>query len=98
MDMIEQCLNALRASPIKLIFHAYGPHDHDHRWLLDVAHQCDLIIMDMSVGTHNDIIKGHLIALDKTHHFGRKNLGDIFPGYIEDPQGKMLVWLGEKIA
>ena len=95
LDMIERCLNALRGSPIKLLFHAYSPLDRDVRWLMDVAHQADIIVMDMTAGNHNDVIKGHLIAMDKTFHFGRKDLGDIFPGYIEDPQGKMLVWVGE---
>lgn len=93
---IESCLNILRGSPSKLIFHAYGPNDSDLRWLIDAAHQSDIIIMNMDQPSGADPIKGHLIALDKTFYFGRRDLESIFPGYIDDPQGKMLVWVGEQ--
>lgn len=95
LELIDRCLNSLRGSPIKLIFHAYNPNDRNINWLMDTAYQADIIIMDMTFPAPYDVIKGHLIAKDKLYHFGRKDLSDIFPGYIEDPLGKMITWLGE---
>lgn len=94
-QQVETCLNLLRNSPIKIIFHAFSPHDSDHAWLLDVAHQADIIIMDAEAKTAADIIKGQLISWDKCYYYGRKDLAKLFPGHIEDPTGKMLVWIAE---
>ena len=96
-DQIEHCLNALRSCPIRLIFYTFGPNDADMRWLLDAAHQSDIIIMNMDARSTVDVIKGHVISLDKTFYFGRKDLHAIFPGYIEDHVGKMLTWVGEQV-
>lgn len=92
---IESCLNTLRASPLRLIFYTYGPNDSDLRWLLDAAYQADIVILNMEMNSACDPIKGHIISWDKTCYFGRKDLQDIFPGYIDDPTGKMLTWVGE---
>lgn len=96
-DQVENCLNMLRASPIRLMFHMFGPNDNQSTWLIDVAHQADIIIMNMGINSAVDVIKGHMIAWNKTFYFGRKDLQEIFPGYIDDPQGKMLVWVGEQV-
>lgn len=94
---IENCLNTLRASPVKLIFYTYGPNDADLRWLLDAAYQADIIILNMETNSAADPIKGHMVAWDKCHYFGRKDLAEIFLGYIDDPTGKMLTWVGELV-
>lgn len=96
-DQIEHCLNMLRASPIRLIFNTFGPNDTDIKWLLDTAYQADIILMNMDANSTVDVLKGHMIAWDKTFYFGRKDLQDIFPGYIDDHVGKMLVWVGEEV-
>lgn len=95
-DQVEHCLNMLRASPIKLIFYNFGPNDTESPWLIDVAHQSEIIIMNMDARSTVDVIKGHLISWDKTYYFGRNDLQQIFPGYIEDHVGKMLTWVGEQ--
>lgn len=95
-DQLERMLNALRGSPVKLAFHVFGHNDRDLRWLLDSGYQADKILIDMSHSTAADPIKGHMLAWDKTVYTGRKDLDSIFPGYIEDPLGHMLVWVGER--
>jgi len=96
-DQIEHCLNMLRGSPIRLIFYTYGPNDSDAKWLLDTAYQADIILMNMDASSGASVLKGHMISWDKTFYFGRKDLQDIFPGYIDDHVGKMLVWVGEEV-
>ena len=95
-DRLDRIISTLRGSPIKLIFHVFGHNDRDFRWLLDVGYQCDKILIDMSHVTAADPIKGHMLSWGKTNYLGRKDLDGIFSGYIEDPLGQMLVWVGEQ--
>lgn len=95
-DQLDHLVNALRGSPIKLAFHVFGHNEHDFKWLLDAAYQCDAILIDMTHKTAADPIKGHMLTWDKTVYLGRKDLSDIFPGYIEDPLGHLLIRVGEQ--
>lgn len=93
-DTVLQTSRMLEGSPVKLIIHTFGANDTNFRWLLDVAHQSDLICINAASHSPADPIKGHLIHLDKSIYFGRSDLSDIFSGYIEDPIGYMLAWVG----
>ena len=96
-DQIDTGVSMLQGSPEKLIIHMFGHNDTDFRWLLDIAYQADIIMMNLSHQTAADTIKGHLIGLDKTRYFGRRDLETIFPGYIEEPHGAMLTWVAQQI-
>ena len=89
-QQIEQCIAALQGSPIKIVIHLFGGNDTDFRWLLNVANQVDAVIVNLGQTSQADPIKGMLVPKDKTHYFGRKDLKDIFPGYIDDPLGTVL--------
>ena len=92
--LIHDTLKTLERSPIRLIVHVFEATDTNLKWLLDVAYQADIIVINAGHRSPSELVKGHLIALDKTRHFGRKDLEQIFPGYIEDPTGTMLEWIG----
>lgn len=90
---IEPCISALSSCNDKVVLHLFGAGETDFRWLIDVANQADLIIMNNGVNTQADLIKGSLIPKDKTLYFGRRDLSSIFSGYIEDPIGTLLSWV-----
>lgn len=96
--MIEQCLEAMRGSPVKTVTHLFGGNDTDFRWLLDVANQADLIVVNLGQTSQADPFKGSFLPLDKTYYFGRKDLAEIYYGYVDDPLGLMLEYISNKIA
>jgi hypothetical protein len=95
-EQLDNIIRVLRGSPLKLIMHVFGHNDTDLRWLLDVAYQCDVIVINMGSVSAADPIKGHMITWDKSKYYGRKDLSDIFLGYIEDPHGALLAWVGKR--
>ena len=91
---IDQCLESMRGSPIKIVTHLFGGNDTDFRWLLDVSNQADLIVMNLGQSSQTDPFKGSFLPLEKAFYYGRKDLSNIFPGYIDDPLGVMLSLVG----
>ena len=96
-EQLDNAINALRGSPLKLVIHVFGHNDTDMRWLLDVAYQADIISVNMGNRSAADPIKGHILTWDKACYHGRKDLSEIFLNYIEDPHAKLLAWVGKKI-
>lgn len=93
--MTEQCLESMRGSPVKIVTHLFGGNDTNFRWLLDVSNQAELIVANLGQTSQADPFKGSILPLDKTFYFGRKDLAEIFPGYIDDPLGVMLSLVSE---
>lgn len=96
-EQLENIVNMLRGSPQRLAIHVFGHNDTDLRWLLDVGYQSDLIVINMGHSTAADPVKGSMITWARTLYFGRKDLSEIYEGYIEDPMGSTMAWLGKQI-
>ena len=95
-DQLENMINMLRGSPIGLAIHVFGHNDTNMRWLLDVGYQADMIVLNMGHNTAADPIKGHMMSWKKSRYFGRRDLSELFTGYIEDPLGTTMSWIGEQ--
>ena len=96
-EQLENIINMLRGSPQRMVIHVFGHNDSDMRWLLDVCYQSDLVVMNMEHHTAADPIKGSILPWLKSLYFGRKDLADVFQGYIDDPLGATMSWVGKKI-
>lgn len=97
-DLIDQALQALKGSNVRIAFHIFDFNDSDYKWLIDVANQADVISVCLSNISHIDIIKGYIIARPETFYFGRLGLHNIFSNYTDDPIGQLLIKVGGKIS
>ena len=96
-DLIETTINMIEGSPNQLIIHLFDSNKDDPQWLLDVSNQVSFIIMNMGAGFTGDVFKGTLITRSNVHYYGREGLEKYFPNYVKDPQGRLLVLIGEYI-
>ena len=97
-DLIDQALNALQASNVRLAFHIFTETDSNYNWLLDVANQADVIAINLNNINHIDLIKGYLLPKSKSFYFGRLGFNKIFSNYTNDPIGHLLIKVGELIS
>ncbi len=97
-DLVNQAINALHGSHVRLAIHIFDFNDHNYNWLLDVANQADIISIDLNNINHIDIIKGTLISKSKTFYFGRIDINKLFSNFTQDPIGELLVKLGNRIS
>ena len=95
-DMVENTINILRGHPERLVFHVFRPEDRNYAWLLDVAHQADIIVMDLGHQSHMDPLKGVFLPWTKTYYIGRSDLRTFYGQSIDDLAGQLLVMLGER--
>lgn len=83
--LTEAIINPLRSANATLAIHAYIPSDSNPAWLIDVASNSDIVLMDLSKTTNNDIIKGHIISKENVWYTGRSDLENFWPRYTNDP-------------
>lgn len=96
--LLDQALQAIKGSKEKLAIHIFNDNDTNYRWLLDVANQADVIGINFDSIKNNDVFKGMLMKMGKSFYFGRPDLNSIFPNHSEDPIGKLLVLIGDKLS
>ena len=77
--LIEHIINPLRAYKETLAIHVYNSFDSDPAWLLEVAAQSDIVVMDLNQTTNNDVLKGQLISKHNTWYTGRRDLESLWP-------------------
>lgn len=97
-DLVDQALSALRGSNKRLAIHVFDYNDNNYKWMLDVANQADVIGVNINNINHIDLLKGQLILKSKTFFFGRMDFNSIFTNATNDPIGKLLVSVGEKLS
>lgn len=97
-DLVDQALAALRGSKQRLAIHIFDYNDNNYRWLLDVSYQADIIAVNINNINHIDLFKGQLILKTNSFFFGRLDLSSIFTNSTNDPIGKLLVAVGEKLS
>lgn len=95
--LIDQALNSVKASPKRLAIHIYNIEDNNPRWMIDVANQSNIIMINFSQLSQADAFKGYLLPRMTCYYFGRSDLNQIFTNYTDDPIGKLLVLIGEKL-
>lgn len=83
--LTEAIINPLRSANVTLAIHAYISSDSDPAWLIDVASSSDIVLMDLSKTTNNDIVKGHIISKENVWYTGRPDLEKFWPRYTNDP-------------
>ena len=91
--LIEHIINPLRAYKETLAIHVYNSFDSDPAWLLEVAAQSDIVMMDLNQTTNNDVLKGQLISKHNTWYTGRRDLESLWPRYTEDPLSTIMIKL-----
>jgi len=96
--LLDQALQAIKGSNQKLAIHLFNDNDSNYQWLLDVANQADIISINFDGNRRVDVFKGMLLRLNKAFYFGRPDLNSIFPNHSEDPIGKLLVLIGDKLS
>lgn len=94
--LAESIINPLRSSTIDLSIHLYTSNDNDTEWLLNVANACDVVVMDLSQVTNNDIVKGQLISKHNVWYTGRRYFSDIWQGYTEDVLTTLLIEINKQ--
>ena len=97
-DLINQALNAIRESKIRIAIHIFDFNDANYIWLLDVANQADIIGLNLNSMNHIDLFKGQLITRSKSFYFGRLGINSLFSNSTDDPIGELLVKLGNRIS
>ena len=78
-QLAENIINPLRSSTINLAIHLYSSNEDNHEWLLNVANASDIIVLNLTQITNNDLFKGQLINECKPHRNVRScniNLGE----------------------
>lgn len=96
--LLDQLSMAVQGSKHKLAIHLFGDNDGNFQWLLDVANQADIIGINFDTVKHSDVIKGILLQRSKSFYFGRSDLRKIYTNYADDPVGKLLVLIGDKLS
>jgi hypothetical protein len=96
--LLDQALQAIKGSKEKLAIHIFNDNDTNYQWLLDVAYQADVIAINFDSIKNNDVFKGILLRQNKSFYFGRPDLVGLFPNHSEDPIGKLLVLIGDKLS
>jgi hypothetical protein len=89
--LAETIINPLRSSKLDLAIHLYTPQDNDPQWLLNVAANSRIVILDLNQSTNNDVIKGHLISKHNVWYTGRSDLSNIWLRHTKDPLATLLV-------
>lgn len=89
--LAETIINPLRSSKLDLAIHLYTPQDNDPQWLLNVAANSRIVILDLNQSTNNDVIKGHLISKHNVWYTGRSDLSNIWLRHTKDPLSTLLV-------
>lgn len=89
--LVENIINPLRGSVVNLAIHVYTPMDNDAAWLLNVAANSHIVLLDLNQTTNNDILKGQLISKHNVWYTGRKDLESFWPRYTEDPLSLLLI-------
>lgn len=82
--LVENIINPLRSSPVNLAIHLYTSADDDNEWLLNVANACDIVVLNLTQITNNDIFKGQLISKHNVWYTGRRYLDGIWQGHTDD--------------
>jgi len=90
-QMVETMVTPLQGCKTDLTIYVYNEQDNNARWLLDVANEADLILIDTYKTTKNDVFKGYLLPLKTTWFVGRPDLGEFWPRYTTDALGTILV-------
>jgi hypothetical protein len=83
-QLAENIINPLRSSTINLAIHLYSSIEDNHEWLLNVANASDIIVLNLTQITNNDLFKGQLISKHNTWYTGRRYLDSIWQGYTDD--------------
>lgn len=96
-ELLETTVNMIQGSPEQIILHSFNSYNDDPQWLLDVANQVDFAIINMGTGYAADVFKGTLLLRKNVFHYGRESLNKFYSNHTTDPQGKLLVLLGETI-
>ena len=89
-QLAENIINPLRSSTINLAIHLYSSNEDNHEWLLNVANASDIIVLNLTQITNNDLFKGQLISKHNTWYTGRRYLDSIWPGYTDDVLSTLL--------
>lgn len=98
LETVENILSMLKGSPSRLIFYIYQTEDSDAKWLLDVVNQSDIVLMNLSMNTHLDVIKGYILPKKNVFYYGRSDLFSLFTNFWTDPVGKLLASVGELLS
>lgn len=96
--LLEQAIQAIAGSKKKLAIHVFNSNDNNYAWLLDVANQADVISINFDNLRNSDVFKGILLQKPKSFYFGRLDLVKIFANHTDDPVGKLLVLIGDKLS
>jgi hypothetical protein len=96
--LLDQALQAIKSSKQQLVIHIFNSNDNNYKWLLDVADQADIVGINFDTTHNNDVFKGMLLLRNKSFYFGRLDLKNLFPNHTEDPIGKLLVLIGDKLS
>ena len=89
-QLAENIINPLRSSTINLAIHLYSSNEDNHEWLLNVANASDIIVLNLTQITNNDLFKGQLISKHNVWYTGRRYLDNIWQGYTDDVLATLL--------
>ncbi len=95
--LFDQLVTALKGCKEKIVIYYFAPFDTEFTWLIDVANEVDITVMDISNNSQLDMIKGHLIAKKNVYYFGRSDLEKMFFNFTKDPVSTILIKTAEKL-
>jgi RNAse (barnase) inhibitor barstar len=90
-QLAENIINPLRSSTIDLAIHLYSSTEDNHEWLLNVANASNIVVLNLTQITNNDIFKGQLISKHNVWYTGRRYLDDTWDGYTDDVLSTLLI-------
>ena len=96
--LLDQALQAVKSCNEQLAIHIFNSNDTNYQWLMDVAYQAQIIAINFDSTLHNDVFKGIFVQRNNSYYFGRPDLIKIFPNHTDDPVGKLLVLIGDKLS
>lgn len=95
--LLDQALQSIKGCNKKLAIYIFNHNDNNYHWLMDVANQADIIGINFDSTLHNDVFKGIFVQRNNSFYFGRPDLKKIFTNHTDDPIGKLLVLIGDKL-
>ena len=96
--LLDQLVAALKGCKEKIVIYYFASFDTEFRWIVDVANEVDIVVMDISNNSQLDLIKGHLIGKKQVHYFGRSDVEKMFFNFTKDPISTILIKIAEKLT
>lgn len=96
-QLLEAVISPLQGCKTDIIVYAYDQSSYNPQWLIDVANESDLVIIDANITSHNDVFKGYLMPMKKTWYIGRRDLEKLWPRHTNDALGTILTHIQQYI-